>query len=117
MLLAEHRSAPGLGPVPIELSPSSDPDQVPCLRLSAEPTDQASEQDLISDRILKLLVCSAAPLTTDAIRLSLRVRKQRVVDALRRLYESGLIVRDGNKYAGRKPEDQSNGSGPDWLIE
>jgi hypothetical protein len=117
VLLAEHRSAPGLGPLPIELSPSSAPDQVPYLRLSAEATDETSERDLLPDRILNLLECSTAPLTTDAIRSSLRVRKQRVVDVLRGLYEEGMIVRDGNRHARKKPEDQSASSGPDNPIE
>jgi len=117
VLLAEHRSAAGLGPLPIELSPSAAPDQIPYLRLSSEIKDESSQQDLLSDRILNLLECSTAPLTTDAIRLSLRVRKQRVVDVLRGLYEEGMIVRDGNRYARRKPEDPSTSSGPDNPIE
>lgn len=117
VLLAEHRSAPGLGPLPIELSPSSAPDQVPYLRVSAEDADDASGPDLLPNRILKLLECSAAPVTTDAIRSSLRVRKQRVVDTLRVLCEEGLIERDGNRYARRRPEDQLASSGPDNPIE
>ena len=117
VLLAEHRSAPGLGPLPIELSPSSAPDQIPYLRLCAQDAEDASGPDLLPDRILKLLECSAAPVTTDTIRASLRVRKQRVVDALRRLYEERLIVRDGNRYTRTEPKDQSAGSGPDNPIE
>ena len=103
VLLAEHRSAPGLGPLPIELSPSSAPDQVPYLRLSPETTDEAPGRDLLHERILKLLECSSVPETTDAIRSSLRVRKQRVVDTLRVLCDEGLVVRDGNGFARRKP--------------
>lgn len=116
VLLAEHRSAPSLGPLPIELSPSSDPDQVPHLKLSPS-TIEAPEPDLLHDRILNLLDRSVAPVTTDEIRSSLRVRKQRVVDALRVLHEEGLIVREGNRCARRKPEDQSASSGPDHPIE
>ena len=117
VLLAEHRSAPGLGPLPIELSPSSAPDQVPYLRLSPDGTDEASGPDLLRERILKLLECSAAPVTTDAIRSSLRVRKQRVVDTLRVLCEQELVVREGNGFVRRKPEGQSASSGPDDPIE
>ena len=117
VLLAEHRSAPGLGPLPIELSPSSAPDQIPYLRLSSEIPDEASERDLLPERILDLLEGSPAPLTTDAIRSSLRIRKQRVVDALRGLSEKGLIVRDGNGYDRSKPEDLSVSSGPKRPIE
>lgn len=115
VLLAEHRSAPSLGPLPIELTPSSVPGEFPYLRVSSEATDEASEPDLLPKRILKLLDCSTAPVTTDDIRSTLRVRKQRVVDALRGLYEEGLIVRDGNRYARRTTKDQSVRSDPRTL--
>lgn len=118
VLSAEHRSAPGLEPLPIELSSSSEPDQVPYLKLSSLTTEQTSGPDLLPGRILTLLECSAVPLTTDAIRSSLRVRKQSVVDTLRTLCQQGLIVRDGNnRFALRKSEDQPTSSGPDEPIE
>ena len=97
-LLAEHRSAPGFGPLPIELSSTSAPDQIPYLKLAAVASEDNPEQDLLSRRILDLLESSAASLTTDSIRSSLHVRKQRVVDALHRLCEENMIARDGNKY-------------------
>jgi len=102
VLLAEHRSAPGLGPLSIELSPSSGPDDVPYLRLSPDGTDEPAGPGPLRECILKLLKCSSAPVTTDAIRSSLRVRKQRVVDALRLLCEAGLVVRDGNGFTQGK---------------
>jgi hypothetical protein len=102
-LIAEHRSAPGLGPLHIELSPSSSPNQMPYLRLVSAAVEETSRPDSILQRILDLLEPSAEPLTTDSIRSSLQVRKQRVVDALHQLWEEGVIVRDGNKYALKKP--------------
>lgn len=117
VLLAEHRSAPSLGPLAIELSPSATPDQAPYLRLSSdEAIDEGSNRDLLKDSILNLLECSSTSVTTDALRSSLRVRKQRVIDALRELHQEGLIVRDGNRYSQRKAQDQSASSGPDDLI-
>jgi hypothetical protein len=116
-LLAEHRSAPGLGPLPIELSSTSAPDQIPYLKLAAVASEDNPEQDLLSRRILDLLESSAAPLTTDSIRSSLHVRKQRVVDALHQLCEENMIARDENKYARKKPECQSTSSGPDESTE
>ena len=99
LLLAEHRCAPGFGPVAIELTPSSDPDQTPCLRLACVSDDETSEHNPpLPQLILDLLEHSDAPLTTESMRSSLHVRKQRVVDALHRLYEGGVIRRDGNGY-------------------
>jgi len=97
-LLAEHRSAPGLGPLPIELSPSLAPNQVPYLRLASVAADETPEHDSLPNRILNLLEGAASPLTTDNIRSSLHVRKQRVVDTLRQLCEENEIVRVGNAY-------------------
>jgi hypothetical protein len=99
LLLAEHRCAPGFGPVPIELTPSSDPDQTPCLRLAPVTDDETSQHDQpLPNLLLDLLAHSHVPLTTESLRSSLHVRKQRVVDALHRLCEDGLIMRDGNGY-------------------
>ena len=115
-LVAEHRSAPGFGPLPIELAPSSVPDQGPYLRLASAIVDELPKQDPLPARILEMLRRSDAPLTTDSMRSSLHVRKQCVVDTLRRLCEEGLIVRDGNGYALGKPKCQSSSSGPDRSI-
>jgi hypothetical protein len=102
IFLAEHRSAPGLGPLPIELTPSVTSDQTPYLRLASVAANETPEYDPLPERILNLLKCSDAPLTTDSMRLNLHVRKQRVVDTLRHLCEEGAIVRNGNRYAPRK---------------
>lgn len=111
ILSAEHRSAPGFGPLPIELTPSV-PDQAPYLRLA--PADETPEHDPLPNRILDLLESSAAPLTTDSIRSRLHVRKQRVVDTLRQLCAHRVILRDGNSYTRK---DASPCSGPDRSIE
>jgi hypothetical protein len=95
---AEHRSAPGLPPLPLELVPAADPNQSPYLRLRTFVEDDASKQTALPDRILALLTAAAAPVTTDTLRSSLQIRKQRVIEALRGLCAEGLIVRTENGY-------------------
>jgi len=97
-LSAEHRSAPGLGPLPLELVPAADPNQSPYLRLRTSVEDDSSKHTALPDRILELLAAAATPVTTDALRSTLQIRKQRVVEALRGLCARGLIVRTENGY-------------------
>jgi hypothetical protein len=97
-LLAEHRSAPGFGPVPIELALSSAPDDIPYLRLASVPDQENPEHDSLPSLIVDLLTHSAAPLSTDNIRSRLHVRKQRVVDTLHGLCADGVIMRAGNGF-------------------
>jgi hypothetical protein len=97
-LSAEHRSAPALEPLSIELVAPSEPDQQPSLRISTASIHDPSAQDRLQDRITRLLLESQVPLTTDSIRAVLKVRKQRALEALRDLCNSGLILRDGRRY-------------------
>lgn len=97
-LSAEHRSAPGIGPLPLELVPAADPNQCPSLRLRTSAEDDASKHTALPDRILALLAAAAAPVTTDILRSSLQIRKQRVIEGLRDLCAEGLIVRAENGY-------------------
>ncbi len=115
VLLAEHRSAPGFGPLPIELSDPSPSDETPYLRLAE--ADEVPEDASLATRVLSLLASSAAPLTTDSIRSSLRIRKQRVVDTLHGLCEEGVIMREGNRYARRADKGKPTSSVPDTPIE
>jgi predicted transcriptional regulator len=52
----------------------------------------------LPDRILELLEVAAIPITTDALRSNLQIRKQRVIEALHGLCAEGLIVRAENGY-------------------
>jgi hypothetical protein len=97
-LSAEHRSAPGLGPLPLELVPAADPNQSPYLRLRTSVEDDSSKHTALPDRILALLATASTPVTTDALRSNLQIRKQRVVEALRGLCTEGLVVRGENGY-------------------
>lgn len=99
-LLVEHRSAPGLGPLAIELVSTSDPGDGPYLRLvsAAAETAPAQQEDSSRARILELLARSSEPLTSDGIRSSLRARKQRVLELLRSLSEEGKVTRSAQGY-------------------
>ena len=104
-LSAEHRSAPALASLPLELVPVDKADSIPVLRLacSAEDPIQAPIQEptahgRLEDRLVSWLSAANSPQTTDSIRVALRVRKQRILQALHALGEKGIIWRDGNRY-------------------
>jgi hypothetical protein len=100
-LLAEHRSAPGLGPLPLELVNPEDPSDAPCLRLGSGVEDEAplQQEDPLKARILALLARSPEPLTAQSIRSKLRARKQRVLELLRALADQDRILRSVHGYA------------------
>ena len=103
-LSAEHRSAPGLGPMPLELVPAAEPNQCPSLRLRVDLQEEAAQHPGLSDRILQHMAEAASPITTDGLRSNLQVRKQRVVEALRGLLERRLIRRTENGYVLSHPD-------------
>jgi hypothetical protein len=98
-LSAEHRSAPGLRPMPLELVPAVEPNQCLSLRLHTDPEDQPAKRPGLQDLILQHLALAEVPITTDALRSILQVRKQRVIEALRGLLERDLIHRVENGYS------------------
>jgi hypothetical protein len=99
-LLIEHRSAPGLGPLALELVNPEDPSDAPCLRLVSAPAHAAPlpPEDPPKGRILELLADSPEPLTAENIRSRLHARKQRVLDLLRELTDQGRILRTVHGY-------------------
>jgi len=99
-LAAEHRSAPGLGPLALELVETSSPHPGPHLRLaSAIPVGTSPAQDPLPTQILESLSQSAKPQTVDQLRARLHVRNQRVVEALRQLSARGQVVRLAQGYS------------------
>jgi hypothetical protein len=96
-LSAEHRSAPALDPIPLELAPSPQPGAAPFLRIAAD-SPAIPKQDPLEYRILKLLAEYKAGCTTDSLRTALQVRKQRLLEALRNLMAQDSIRRNGNQY-------------------
>jgi hypothetical protein len=99
-LSAEHRAAPGLGPLALQLAGSSCPDGGTCLRLvSADQVNAPAVADPLPARILQLLSDSTEPVTVDNLRAKLQVRNQRVVEALRQLSAQGKAERLPHGYA------------------
>src|SRR5437867_12539377 len=89
MLSAEHRSASGAGPLPLELA---NVESGPYLRLASNGSEPAT-RDPLPDQILALLGQSSEPRTTESIRSALQVRNQRLVEALRQLSDQRQVVR------------------------
>ena len=91
MLSAEHRSASGAGPLPLELANA---ESKPYLRLaSASRVSELQPCDPLPDQILALLGQSSEPRTAESLRSSLQVRNQRIVECLRQLVEQRKIIR------------------------
>ena len=106
-LSAEHRSAPELAPLPLELVAAGQPDAAPYLRIAATDQDTAPQQNLLEDRIVNFLRESHSPCTTDSLRIAMQTRKQRLLEALRNLIEQRVIRRDGNHYILISNQDKS----------
>jgi AAA domain/DnaA N-terminal domain len=97
-LSAEHRSAPGLTPLPLELVAATQKDRAPSLRIAPGQQDDPAEQVDLADRIIMLLSESHSEYTADSIRAALQARKQRVLEALHVLLAKGRIRREGRHY-------------------
>ena len=91
ILSAEHRSAPGFGPIALELAQSGLGASLKVESIAANPSD-SSPNDLAS-RIIELLASAPEPLTINSLRTSLQVRNERVVEATRSLMAQGKIKR------------------------
>lgn len=90
-LSAEHRSAPSLAPMTLELLT-----ETLSLRIAAQ--SDTTPEDSLDDSIIKILSESHSA-SADSIRTIVRVRKQRVLEALRRLSDKGTIRRNGKLYS------------------
>jgi hypothetical protein len=97
-LSAEHRSAPELAPIPLELVAADQPDAAPYLRIATTSPVEVPQQNPLEERIVQLLKESSSNCTTDSLRTLMQVRKQRLLEALRNLIEQNVIRRDGNQY-------------------
>ena len=100
-LTAEHRSAPPFGPIAIELARQDAThahlEVINATAPAAAAPDSDPPDNLIS-RILDLLSTVTEPFTVAQMRSHLRVRNQRLVEALRQLSLQGKIARKGNGY-------------------
>lgn len=98
MFSAEHRSAPELAPIPLELVASMKPNAAPYLRIVTAPSEESPPKNQLEDNIVQFLKDSSMPCSTDFLRTALHVRKQRLLEAMRNLLQQGLIQRNENNY-------------------
>ncbi len=99
LLTVEHRSAPTPAPVSLKLLSEPTPHLEVLEGSSAETGGEASaSSNSFLDEVLWHLQDSTGPLRVDDLRARLRVRKQRIIDALRELVASGLVQRSGDGF-------------------
>lgn len=93
VLTAEHRSAPALDPLELDLITSETATHL-AIKASASEPEPSPE---LKDRILATLTDRA--MTRTELRQTLRVRNQRIGSALEQLLTASRVVRDGNRWA------------------
>ena len=110
LMTVEHRDAPGLDDLEIELA---DDGGRPALRLREKtPEDDAPEPQPAARRILKVLAEADAPLAQARIRKRAALRNATVTDALHQLVREGRVERGaGGRYRTAPPVAASNGKG------
>jgi hypothetical protein len=101
-LTIEHRSAPAPSPVTLVLVPDPQPHLEVLADTAAGNPDTEHTQDDIQKSVLEELRNSPTPLRLDELRARLRVRKQRVVEALRELSESHAVERRGDGFVQKQ---------------
>ena len=91
-LSAEHRSAPGFGPIALDLVES---DLLGAFLKIGSVNNDAPESQCngLASRIIELLSSAREPVTLDTLRSRLQVRNQRVLEAIRGLAAQGRIER------------------------
>ena len=89
-LAIEHRHAPSPEPLSLELR-GEDEDRPAHLAIGAN--GSPPENTELYEQILEVLGREEGPITQDALRAELRVRMQRLVDALRLLEQQGRVAR------------------------
>jgi len=95
LLTVEHRSAPAPGPILLDFVAQPHPHLV--VKSQSE-SPASGEKDGFLEEVLYQLEASASPLQVEELRSRLRVRKQRVVDALKTLVDAGQVERLGEGY-------------------
>jgi hypothetical protein len=96
MLSIEHRSASAPEPLALELANS---ESGPHLKLvSTSLPAEPSARDPLPEQILALLGQSSQPLTAESLRSSLKIRNQRLVEALRQLVDQHKVLRLAQGY-------------------
>src|SRR5262249_14823110 len=97
-LTIEHRAAPAPEPFRIHLVTQGETDVHLAVLASDAPPDDDAPRDL-DRRLLEALRRADRPLSRSQLRADLRVRNERLGDALVRLTASGAIVRHADHWA------------------
>jgi hypothetical protein len=106
LLGAEHRSAPGLDDLPVQLCSEGDALALRLVERKAGATLPPTAEPILTDRILGALRESPEPMTPRQLRDACRVRMARVYDALAELAQIGTVVRSGAAYRSAFPASQ-----------
>lgn len=93
LLHIEHRAARSPAPIRLRL------EEVPTLHLVTEALEAGTHLPQGLEAQVVGLLSAGTPLSTNQLRDLLRVRKQRIVDLLRRMEEAGLVRRLEKGYA------------------
>jgi hypothetical protein len=97
-LTIEHRAAQAPEPIPLRLV--ADKSRGDAHLALVEPGDErAAAAGDIEQTIVSTLTAAAEPLGRTALRDKLRVRNERLGDALNRLVATGAVVRSGDRWA------------------
>lgn len=97
LLSIEHRSAPSPAPITVALALNPHPH----LEVVAEPVqepDSSVPKDDVTTSILSELQKSPSPLRLEELRTRIRVRKQRIVEALRKLTDTDQVTKCGEGF-------------------
>ena len=110
LMTVEHRDAPGLDDLEIELA---DDGARPALRLREKtPQDDAPQPQPAARRILDILTEAETPLAQARIRKRAALRNATVTDALHQLVREGRVERvAGGRYRTAPPLAAGNGKG------
>lgn len=100
-LLAEHRAAPGLGPLRLRLR--SDGDALALEVVDPTPTEHQESMASPSKRIQAILATEAGPMSLRQLRETCRMRKATLCATLAQLVQGGDVIKTSDGYALSKP--------------
>jgi hypothetical protein len=106
LLGAEHRAAPGLDDLPVQLCSEGDALSLRVVERKAVADPPTAVEPGLPERILAVLRDSPQPMTPRQLRDACRVRMARIYDALAELAKTGSVARSGAAYRLASPTSQ-----------
>jgi len=97
VLTIEHRAAPAPDPLRLQLG-SGDDAHLAILDASVETHPRGDDEGDLDRLVLAKLAQADGPLTRAQLRAQLRVRNERLGDAMLRLAASGAVLREGDRW-------------------